>query len=86
VGRRERSVSGHCNCHRYISYCPSRTCASGPTHLDRLFAYGETFTPAKEALASVDRSLTTREIALAIIVRSYRTSRMQCCRRPWPAG
>jgi hypothetical protein len=36
-------------------------------HLNRLFAYGEMFTLAKEALASAGKPLTTREIALAII-------------------
>lgn len=36
-------------------------------HLNRLFAYGEMFALAKEALTLEGKPLTTREIALAII-------------------
>lgn len=36
-------------------------------HLNRLFAYGEMFQLAKEALTQASNPLTTRELALAII-------------------
>ncbi|MGE7414130.1 hypothetical protein [Methylobacterium tarhaniae] len=36
-------------------------------HLNRLFAYGEMFKLAKQAITGAGNSLTTREIALAII-------------------